>query len=226
MKKASLMFLVVAFVFSLFASSINAKAAVVRFSAPARPLVRHIAPQTVDDTDVQFPQPEQISLAMALLPQPVNLRPPIVYGEKVSGYRLNIPTEVAAGIPLKRELETCIQYESGQRDCKFKSWAVPTADGHVLLSVSIKQLPTVPFKLLIGGIEGPINGDDFSAVATTFTGRFPGPRKIMRFLLAGLRLGGNAFAMTMMTGNPIAGISLAIGVPTGRAVLRHFMNEK
>jgi LysM repeat protein len=176
-------------------------------------------------------------------PEPVmRVSPTVFYPKKVSGYELIIPDSKSAGIPLMKELETCVVFFDSEQalknmqpsptrdqDCKFKTWAERTRDGDVSFKVSLKQLPSEPFVLLVGGIANPIDGEWFARNATPFGDRFPGTRKVTEVaFLVGPILARGAMT-TLMSGNPYLGIGAALAPPAiqgAKALLHHLRKQK
>jgi len=153
--------------------------------------------------------------------------------KKITGYQLVLPEDVAAaiGIQLGRKLPTYVALFNTESDkvrnipAKYLSlekgsFATATKEKSVALSVSLKEMPTQPFTLLVTSVNEPIDGALFVANAKAFQGKFPGPRTGLRRVMEVAMLGGNFYFLTAAFG-PIAGPAAAGGVFLGRTIIAH-----
>ncbi len=107
---------------------------------------------------------------------------------KISGQEILI-SETSGDIPLKKTLSGCILLlDSREAHCGIKGWA-EMSNGHVKVSVSMKEVPAERFALFIEGIP-LLSGTLFrEGRARPIVGRFPGPnifKKVARtFVRAG-----------------------------------------
>ncbi len=192
-----------------------------------------VLPEAKVFSDIQAPDIASSSAPGPLFLFAWNIDPPLPPEEpmpkkrKVTGYRMTIPGDAAADIPLERDLETCIIFHDAEdRECGLVSRA-ELKSGNVVLSTSLKEIPSRPFELMVAGIGPPIDKEDISLHATPFHGRFPGkPRMIIRILLGTGRIAGNGLLMTAMTGNPWIGFGVAVGHPAVRFMFKHHHHQK
>jgi hypothetical protein len=148
-----------------------------------------------------------------------------------NGYRLTIPADVANEMQLKKgmlggNLNTCIVPLGSARQCDLVSRLDRNKkSGDVTLAVSLREIPSQPFTLIIDGFP-PMNGQDFAARAAPFQGRFPGPSKFKKRLWFVGKMGERAgMGLLLSGGNPIIAAIMAGGPPTMSAVLGHYARK-
>lgn len=174
--------------------------------ANVRPL-----PLNIDPSGVPIEAPILMSEP---LPEPTPIQPVVMQPvkpamQKVTGYAIGVFGESAQGIPLHRRLNTCvILFDARKQNCKYKAWAEQAKNG-VVLKVSLKELPSQRFALVVDGMHNRIDGAQFTANATPFEGRLPGPRGFVVVLKRVGESAGRGALAGAMTGNPFIGVGVA-----------------